>query len=107
MVNQPGASAPFFTEAVMKDKLDIGVLLPILKRIESECEHNFLSIGFSVHHQNRRPTGTDRELIEIGEDFYEQFKLEFKRIEEYKADVNKIDQLIGTMTKLATKYWQD
>jgi hypothetical protein len=91
----------------MKEKLDIGVLLPILERIENECEHNFLSIGYSVQHQNRRLTSTNKELIEMGEDFYEQFKLEFKRIEEYRADVNKINQLIGTMTKLATKYWQD
>lgn len=88
----------------MKEKLDIGVLLPILERIENECEHNFLSIGYSVHHQNRRLTSTNKELIEMGEDFYEQFKLEFKRIEEYRADVNKIDQLIGTMTKLSSKY---
>jgi dimeric dUTPase (all-alpha-NTP-PPase superfamily) len=91
----------------MKEKLDIGVLLPILERIESECKHNFLSIGYSVQYHNRRLTSTDKELIETGEDFYEQFKLEFKRIEEYRADVNKIDQLIGTITKLSSKYWQD
>ena len=88
----------------MKEKLDIGVLLPILERIENECEHNFLSIGYSVHYKDRRLTSTNKELIEMGEDFYEQFKLEFKRIEECKADVDKINQLIGTMTKLATKY---
>jgi hypothetical protein len=86
----------------MQGNLDIGALLPILQKIESECEHNFLSIGFSFH--NRRLIRTDREMIEAGEDFYEQFKLEFKRIEEYKADVNKINQLIGTIDKLALKY---
>jgi hypothetical protein len=88
----------------MKEKLDIGVLLPILEKIESECKHNFLSIGYSLQFHKHRPTNTDKDMIEAGENFYEQFVFHFKRIEEYKADVNKIDQLIGTMSKLANKY---
>jgi hypothetical protein len=86
------------------EKLDIGVLLPILERLESECKHNFLSIGYIARLNAYRLTNTDEDLIKYGEKLYEESKMAFKCIESYEADVRKIDSVIGVMTKLSAKY---
>ena len=86
------------------EKLDIGVLLPILERLEAECKHNFLSIGYIARLNAYRLTDTDEDLIKYGEKLYEESKRMFKSTEAYEADVRKIESLINTMTKLNDKY---
>ena len=86
------------------EKIDIGVLMPILERIESECKHHFLEIGYTAQFHVYHPTDTDKDIIEHGEKLYEQFRLSFKLIDVYKADVRKIESLINTMTKLSNKH---
>lgn len=86
------------------EKLDIGVLMPILERIENECKHHFLEIGYVTRFHTHLSTDTDQDTIEYGERLYEQFRLSFKLIDVYKADVRKIEYLINTMTKLNSKY---
>ena len=86
------------------EKLDIGVLLPILEKLESECKHHFLEIGYVTRFHTHLPTDTDNEMIEYGEHLYERFKTAFRQIDAYEADVRKIDSVIGVMTKLSAKY---
>jgi hypothetical protein len=88
----------------MQGNLDIGVLLPILEKIQSECKHRFLDIGYTTRFYTHHPADTDKDLIETGEYFYEQFKMHFKNLEQYEADTRKINQVIGTIDKLALKY---
>lgn len=86
------------------EKLDIGVLMPILERLESECKHSFLEIGYATRFHTHLPTDTDEDIIEYGEMLYERFRSSFRLIDVYKADVRKIESVIGIMTKLNDKY---
>jgi hypothetical protein len=86
---------------VNMDNMDL--LKKILEKIAYEREYELFYIGQSARFNTQVIHG-DNRILETGETVYKECQLSFKRLPEYDADLRKIDQVISTISKLASKY---
>ena len=83
--------------------IDTDLLKRILEMIKDWRNHELESIGTAVRYYTMIKDNINRDL-EVGKNIYENCQVTFKQISELDADLRKIDQMIGTISKLASKY---
>ncbi len=86
-----------------QDLVNMDLIKKIIEKIKYEREIELLYIGNSARFNTNVTHGDDRTL-ETGKAVYEECELSFKRLPELDADLRKIDQVIGSISKLASKY---
>lgn len=84
--------------------IDTDLLKQILEMITYWRNNELECIGIAVRHHTIMKGNTDSNDFETGKNIYENCQVTFKQISELDADLRKIDQMIGTISKLASKY---
>jgi hypothetical protein len=88
---------------MQQDLVNMDLIKKIIEKIKYEREIELLYIGNSARF-NTHTTDGDNRTLKTGEAVYEECQLSFKRLPEFDADLRKIDQVIGSISKLASKY---
>ena len=83
--------------------IDTDLLKRVLEMITHWRNSELESIGTTVRYYTMIKDNMNRDL-EVGKNIYENCQVTFKQISELDADLRKIDQMIGTISKLASKY---